>query len=211
MTQLIGLPPAISTVPARLTHKYFLMARAPQARIAAVGRVFHDIPERAPECRSVGRRLSMLSIEERALFTAPRVDRQHCPDQINFPPSLPRCSDPVWPLRRPIPLWAPFASRASACPQFARFPPQREISPSDRPRDRQSTVFRTRPRRSSSASARARRETQRGDGGRGAVVCRGGHTGTHSPTSSAAAAAGRRKGSAILSDGHTDGGCSPIP
>ena len=109
------------------------MARAPQARIAAVGRVFHDIPERAPECRSVGRRLSMLSIEERALFTAPRVDRQHCPDQINFPPSLPRCSDPVWPLRRPIPLWAPFASRASACPQFARFPPQREISPSDRP------------------------------------------------------------------------------
>ena len=163
-------------MPARLTHKYFLMARAPQARIAAVGRVFHDIPERAPECRSVGRRLSMLSIEERALFTAPRVDRQHCPDQINVPPSLPRCSDPVWPLRRPIPLWAPFASRASACPQFARFPPQREISPSDRPRDRQSTVFRTRPRRSSSASARAPRNSTGGRRARRRCLPRRAHT-----------------------------------
>ena len=95
-------------------------------------------------------------VEERA-FTASRVDRQHCPDQINFPPFLPCSSDPVWPLRRPIPLWAPFArARVSAVRSFSPTAGNFAVRPAVRvrPRDRQSTVFRTRPRRSSSASAR---------------------------------------------------------
>ena len=153
--------------------------------------------------------LSMLSIEERALFTAPRVDRQHCPDQINFPPSLPRCSDPVWPLRRPIPLWAPFASRAcvSAVRSFSPTAGNFAVRPTARPTKHRlphaTTAIIERER------ARAPRNSTGGRRARRRCLPRRAHT--HSPTSSAAAAAGRRKGSAILSDGHTDGRCSPIP
>ena len=64
----------------------------------------------------------------------------------------------MWPLRRPIPLWAPFARRSSVFPNSGKI-----RRPSFRPRDRQSIVFRTRPPlRSSSASARAPRNSTGG-------------------------------------------------
>ena len=142
-------------------------------------------------------------VEERA-FTASRVDRQHCPDQINFPPFLPCSSDPVWPLRRPIPLWAPFArARVSAVRSFSPTAGNFAVRPAVRvrPRDRQSTVFRTRPRRSSSASARAPRNSTGGRRARRRCL-----PGTPTSRRRAVATMGtaerrRRKGSAMMADG----------
>ena len=81
--------------------------------------------------------------------------------------------------------------------------------PTDRATDKAPSSARDHGDHRARARARAPRNSTGGRRARRRCLPRRAHR--HAPTSSTAAAAGRRKGSAILSDGHTDGRCSPIP